>query len=263
MHRHRHRDIEVVEQFERFVEALGDRYLRDVRYLRAGEAWSEKLEAMIVEADIFQLFWSSNSMTSPFVRQEWEYALSLQRPNFIRPTYWEEPLPAKPEQKLPPEELMRLHFQRIHGADNARRPTAHPTKGAVPMAASPETTRSRPASGEGRYSDTIEFPPPPPASILEDSLEGIGNGGSSGNYSDEYAGPILAASPPPPSPMAAAPIPSYSPIGESSRSGAGGRTLDFVDAPASKSKSLFFPVLIVLALGLLSLIGVILYLLFS
>lgn len=132
-----HRDIEVVEQFERFAEALGDRYLRDVRYLRSGEMWNEKLEEMIVEADIFQLFWSSNSMHSPFVRQEWEYALSLQRPNFIRPTYWEEPLPTQWEKRLPPEELMRLHFQRIRSGDSQRL-SAHQTQGQVPLAAAPE-----------------------------------------------------------------------------------------------------------------------------
>lgn len=133
-----HRDIEVVEQFERFAEALGDRYLRDVTYLRSGERWSDKLEEMIVEADIFQLFWSSNSMTSPFVRQEWEYALSLQRPNFIRPTYWEEPLPVKPDQKLPPEELMRLHFQRIRSGVDSRRRAESTMQGAMPLAGAPE-----------------------------------------------------------------------------------------------------------------------------
>ena len=132
-----HRDMDVVEQFERFAEALGDRYLRDVRHLRSGELWDEKLEEMIVEADIFQLFWSSNSMTSPFVRQEWEYALSLQRPNFIRPTYWEEPLPVKPDQKLPPEELMRLHFQRIRGAVDSRRRAESTMQGGIPLASAP------------------------------------------------------------------------------------------------------------------------------
>jgi hypothetical protein len=68
---------------------------------------------MIEQADIFQLFWSSNSMLSPFVRQEWEHALRLNRPHFIRPTYWEEPMPMAPEKDLPPEALRRLHFQRI------------------------------------------------------------------------------------------------------------------------------------------------------
>jgi hypothetical protein len=52
-------------------------------------------------------------MTSEFVRREWEFALSRRQPSFIRPTYWEEPLPAAPEKNLPPEELSRLHFQRI------------------------------------------------------------------------------------------------------------------------------------------------------
>ena len=108
-----HRDAAIVERFERFAEAVGDRYLRDVRDLRAGEVWSAKLEKLILESDVFQLFWSSNSMVSPFVRQEWEYALSLRRPNFIRPTYWEDPLPNSPQQNLPPEELTRLHFQKI------------------------------------------------------------------------------------------------------------------------------------------------------
>jgi hypothetical protein len=31
-------------------------------------------------------------MRSPHVLREWEYAESLARPHFIRPTYWEEPL---------------------------------------------------------------------------------------------------------------------------------------------------------------------------
>jgi uncharacterized repeat protein (TIGR01451 family) len=109
-----HQDIEIVEDFENYVRALGDTYLRDVQTLRAGEVWSEKLEEMIREASVFQLFWSSKSMPSKFVRQEWEYALSLNRPKFIRPVYWEEPLPeTKPD--LPPASLKRLHFYKFPG----------------------------------------------------------------------------------------------------------------------------------------------------
>jgi hypothetical protein len=79
--------------------------------------WNDRLKEMIDAATIFQLFWSSNSMTSSFVRQEWEYALSLNRANFIRPVYWEEPLPEMREQGLPPAALKRLQFHRlIHGA---------------------------------------------------------------------------------------------------------------------------------------------------
>src|SRR5207245_249767 len=93
--------------------ALGDQYLCDWLHLRAGEQWGERLERLIDEADIFQLFWSWNSIHSPIVEREWRYALQLNRPNFVRPTYWEEPLPSVPERDLPPAELCRLHFQRI------------------------------------------------------------------------------------------------------------------------------------------------------
>ena len=108
-----HKDIAIVEQFEHYAKALGDRYLRDVNDLRAGQVWSDQLGVLISEANVFQLFWSSNSMKSEFVKQEWEYALGLRRSNFVRPTYWEDPLPEWPEKKLPPDELVRLHFQQI------------------------------------------------------------------------------------------------------------------------------------------------------
>ena len=104
-----HKDAEIVEDFEEYGEALGDEYLRDVRTLRSGEVWSERLEELIREATVFQLFWSSNSMTSQFVRQEWEYALGLNRSKFIRPVYWEDPLPRKGTE-LPPAALSRIHF---------------------------------------------------------------------------------------------------------------------------------------------------------
>ena len=68
---------------------------------------------LIEEANVFQLFWSHNAMRSQFVRQEWEYALSLRRPEFIRPTYWETPFPEAPETGLPPEHLRRIHFHFI------------------------------------------------------------------------------------------------------------------------------------------------------
>lgn len=108
-----HQDMQIVAEFERYANALGDRYLRDWIDLRAGEDWNDRLGGMIDEADVFQLFWSSSSMRSRFVRQEWEYALSLERQNFVRPVYWEEPLPASDTENLPPDELRRLHFQRI------------------------------------------------------------------------------------------------------------------------------------------------------
>ena len=105
------RDREVVEQFESFVEALGHRYLRDVYAIRSGERWDEALASLIDEADVFQLFWSSSSMDSEFVRRECEYALSKGRPNFVRPVYWEEPFPEGPGR--PPEELAKIHFHKF------------------------------------------------------------------------------------------------------------------------------------------------------
>jgi len=108
-----HRDSEVVEEVERYVSLTGDRYMIDVRTLRSGEVWDDRLRELIDEADIFQLFWSRNAMYSPYVRQEWEYALQLGREGFVRPVYWEEPLPADPQQDLPTSELRKLHFSRV------------------------------------------------------------------------------------------------------------------------------------------------------
>jgi len=59
-----HRDVEIVRQFEKFARSVGDRYLRDVVDLRAGEHWDTGLLRLIEEADVFQLFWSTNSMSS-------------------------------------------------------------------------------------------------------------------------------------------------------------------------------------------------------
>ena len=80
-----HRDTAIVEEFESHVVATGDRYLRDVVTLRAGEVWDERLLESIKEADVFQLFWSWNALSSNLVREEWRQALALNRPHFVRP----------------------------------------------------------------------------------------------------------------------------------------------------------------------------------
>jgi len=150
-----HADVDIVRRYEQFVETLGDRYLRDVRDLRSGEDWDEALLRLIDQADVFQLFWSHNAMNSPFVRREWEYALSLNRAAFIRPTYWEVPLPQSADGSLPPAALRRLHFHRI-----ARRlpvpETAEweilvgETEGkVVPLPVPPPSARPLPEAGRG------------------------------------------------------------------------------------------------------------------
>jgi S1-C subfamily serine protease len=108
-----HEDTGIVLEFERYARALGDRYLIDRNNLRAGEVWDERLRSMIRQADAFQLFWSYNALRSVFVEKEWRYALSLGRESFVRPVYWEDPLPTLPERDLPPQELRRLHFHRL------------------------------------------------------------------------------------------------------------------------------------------------------
>jgi hypothetical protein len=132
-----HRDEAVVRQVEAYARTLGDEYLRDVTHLRSGEQWNDRLIDFIRDADVFQLFWSHNSMTSPWVRREWEYALSLGRAHFVRPTYWETPMPEAPERDLPPAQLRALHFQRLpivgpHPAPRSAPAGGPPTAGAPP-----------------------------------------------------------------------------------------------------------------------------------
>jgi len=123
-----HRDSKIVAQVEKRVKAsgLGDQYLRDSTTLRSGELWDERLAELIGEADIFQLFWSHNSMRSQLVRKEWEHALSLNRAHFIRPVYWEQPLPEDKQHGLPPQALSRIHFQCLN-------PSARPIRRRSPL----------------------------------------------------------------------------------------------------------------------------------
>lgn len=102
-----HEDKNVVEQLEKAYTVLGFECLRDLKTLRSGEKWNQALLKKIEEADIFQLCWSSAAKQSEYVKQEWQYALELNRDSFIRPVYWETPMPK------PPTELMGIHFARL------------------------------------------------------------------------------------------------------------------------------------------------------
>ena len=108
-----HQDRAIVDAFAEVVRTFGDEYLRDVVAIRAGEGWRERLPELIEQADVFQLFWSSNSMRSPWCREEWEHALALGRPLFVRPFYWEDPRPADPANGLPPAALDAVQFVKI------------------------------------------------------------------------------------------------------------------------------------------------------
>jgi hypothetical protein len=99
-----HDDIKIVEKLEKAYQVIGDDYLRDIRILRSGEKWNSKLLSEIDKANVFQLCWSNASKFSQNVEQEWRYAYSLNRNCFVRPVYWEVPMPK------PPEELSSIHF---------------------------------------------------------------------------------------------------------------------------------------------------------
>jgi hypothetical protein len=177
-----HKDLEIVRQFERFATTLGDRYLRDWNELRAGETWNDRLMELIGEADVFQLFWSRNAMASPFVRREWEYALSLARPNFVRPTYWEEPMPATSDGALPSDELKRLHFQKIAIAPSD-----------APPPEPPQASRAAPAAPNYDRSPSVRHhhPNPPPLFPNADSHRQPTRSASVGaSHSSENIGPL-------------------------------------------------------------------------
>ena len=72
---------------------------------RSREILNDVLKRAIEETEVFQLFWSSHAAQSAYIRQEWQYALKLQKSEeFLRPTYWDVPLVA------PPERLAALQF---------------------------------------------------------------------------------------------------------------------------------------------------------
>jgi pSer/pThr/pTyr-binding forkhead associated (FHA) protein len=72
---------------------------------RSREIVNDQLKQAIEEAEVFQLFWSSHAVQSAYIKQEWEYALQLQRSeDFLRPIYWEVPL------VTPPDQLARWQF---------------------------------------------------------------------------------------------------------------------------------------------------------
>ena len=101
------KDAVIIDWLESSYTALGMIYLRDVKQLRSGEIWDERLLELIKGADLFQLCWSQNAKASPYVGEELRFAVGLKKPHFIRPCYWEDPMPE------PPKELRLLHFAKL------------------------------------------------------------------------------------------------------------------------------------------------------
>jgi len=100
-------DTLIVDQLQHAYTVLGMSYVRDIETLRSGQDWNDSILAAIPSADIFQLCWSHAAKRSRFVEREWRCALALRRPRFIRPVFWERPMPS------PPDDLAHLHFARL------------------------------------------------------------------------------------------------------------------------------------------------------
>jgi peroxiredoxin len=159
----------VVAELAQVAPLFGSRFLMDRTHLEPGEDRREGLQRLIRGADMFQLFWSTNAMRSADTVDEIKYAVSLERPGFILPTYWEEPLPRSPAEELPPPAIDRLQFHRIYpGAISHAVQTQF--QSAETFAAAPsevfETARDvRPtaelASLEEARADTAPLEPPP------------------------------------------------------------------------------------------------------
>ena len=176
--------------------------MRDVTALRSGEIWDQRILQLIEEADVFQLFWSWNALESEHVAREWQHALALRRPRFVRPVYWEDPLPAKPERNLPPAELTSLHFQKLPLLDaHATTPKSSPSAEVVasepeqvrmadppPPAPSPPSPRSRspgefttifaqrPPAQVPPPAASARFPTHDPGGVTEGSLDRLSTG---------------------------------------------------------------------------------------
>jgi hypothetical protein len=156
-----HQDVAIVEAMERHIRAIGYEYLRDVVNLRSGQHWNERLMSMIGDADIFQLFWSQNSVQSAYVEREWRYAIGLQREAFVRPAYWEIPMPPAPEP------LSRLHFYLLPGVV---RPTMDRSGEERESVGDTETSYPPPSPGVASSPRSFAKPqaaPVPPASSDE------------------------------------------------------------------------------------------------
>lgn len=153
-------DVALVTAVAAYAEASGDEYVRGV--LRHDPAAPDDwMVPAIAEADVFQLFWSTSSMRSERCRRLWEAALATGRSNFVKPLYWERPMPQTSD--LPPPALRALPFVAVPAPVVA--PAPPPPAAAVtasPSAPSPPVEAALPPLG--RPDGT---PPPSPAGRVD------------------------------------------------------------------------------------------------
>lgn len=184
-----HQDEQVVAELAQVAPLFGSRFLMDQTHLEPGEDRREGLQRLIRGADMFQIFWSTNAMRSADTVDEINYAVSLGRPGFILPTYWEEPLPRSPGEQLPPPAIDRLQFHRIYpGAISHAVQTqfrSAETFAAAPSAGFETSDDVRPtaelAPFDEAVADTAPLEPPP---LIQAQLRSI-----------DSPPPLVAASP--------------------------------------------------------------------
>src|SRR5689334_16175655 len=105
-----HKDKAVVDACCALSRSMGISMYVDSASLLSGDDWEKKLREAIRDSDVFQLFWSRNSSASKEVEKEWRAALGLvgeKAERFIRPLYWQQPLPPIPS------ELNAFHFAQL------------------------------------------------------------------------------------------------------------------------------------------------------
>ncbi|HEV8191278.1 MAG TPA: toll/interleukin-1 receptor domain-containing protein [Ktedonobacterales bacterium] len=87
-----HADQDIVLACRNAYRALGLSVNIDVDSLRSGEFFDHRIQDLIRESDVFQLFWSARSARSVYVEREWRYALEHDSgEGYIRLVYWETP----------------------------------------------------------------------------------------------------------------------------------------------------------------------------
>ena len=103
-------NLPIVRHLKERYEALGLYMFIDLEDLRSGAAWQTALREKISGSDLFQLFWSDHARQSKYVADEWRHALGLREvkgARFVRPVYWDEPIPPVPE------DLADINFRKI------------------------------------------------------------------------------------------------------------------------------------------------------
>ena len=103
-------NLRIAKHLKERYAALGLSMFIDLDDLRSGDMWLPKLFSEIETSDLFQLLWSKAASKSDNVKREWKHAVEISETKghkFIRPIYWEVPMPEIPE------ELKDINFRYI------------------------------------------------------------------------------------------------------------------------------------------------------